>query len=65
MTEIDPVCGMTVDTENAMYTSDYKGKRYYFCSPGCKADFENNPEHYVSKQAARGGPHAGGDHSHR
>lgn len=61
MTEIDPVCGMSVDTETAQYTSDYKGKRYYFCSPGCKSDFENDPEHYLTSGAA----HAGSDHSHK
>lgn len=37
----DPVCGMQVDERHATGTSsEYKGKTYYFCSRGCKADFD-------------------------
>lgn len=43
---IDPVCGMEVDEKNAV-TSEYDGKIYYFCSPGCKAAFDENPKKYV------------------
>jgi YHS domain-containing protein len=44
---IDPVCGMDVDTETAQNTSEYKGATYYFCSRGCKLDFDDDPERYV------------------
>ncbi|WP_048152363.1 YHS domain-containing protein [Palaeococcus ferrophilus] len=44
---IDPVCGMEVD-EGTGFRVEYKGRVYYFCSPGCKAEFEANPEKYVS-----------------
>ena len=44
---IDPVCGMQVDEENAAGTSEYKGKRYYFCAEGCKVAFDKDPEKYV------------------
>ena len=27
----------------------YKGKKVYFCCPGCKPKFEANPEKYLSK----------------
>jgi YHS domain-containing protein len=27
----------------------YKGKKVYFCCESCKAEFEKNPEKYVSK----------------
>jgi Cu+-exporting ATPase len=37
---VDPVCGMTVDTATAAATSERDGKRYYFCSTGCKARFD-------------------------
>ena len=40
----DPVCGMTIEDKDAVATSDYQGKRYYFCSQACKADFAKNPE---------------------
>src|SRR5690348_4869314 len=33
---IDPVCGMSVDTNQAEYRSFQKGETYYFCSAGCK-----------------------------
>ena len=44
---IDPVCKMTVDEKTAKLTSEDKGKKYYFCAPGCKKMFETNPENYV------------------
>lgn len=44
---IDPVCGMEVDEDTAVYKSEYRGTTYYFCSPGCKADFDSNPEAYL------------------
>ncbi len=46
---IDPVCGMTVDTDHAEYRSFQKGETYYFCSPGCKATFEKDPGKYMSR----------------
>jgi YHS domain-containing protein len=45
--EIDPVCGMEVDPKTAEYTSIYQGKTYYFCSSGCKKDFDKEPQKYV------------------
>ena len=47
---IDPVCKMTVDEKKAKFTSVYKGKTYYFCAPGCKKAFDNNPEQYVDEK---------------
>jgi Cu+-exporting ATPase len=38
--EIDPICGMTVDPARAAGVSEKDGKRYYFCSPVCKARFD-------------------------
>lgn len=45
--EKDPVCGMTVNTQNAQYTSIYQGKTYYFCSKHCKKQFDENPGQFV------------------
>jgi len=45
--EKDPVCGMDVDPKTADYESTYQGKTYYFCSPGCKKDFDKEPQKYV------------------
>jgi len=46
--EKDPVCGMDVDPKTAAGKSEYQGKTYYFCSPGCKKDFDKDPQKYVS-----------------
>ncbi len=45
----DPVCGMEVDEKEAAGKSEYKGKAYYFCAPGCKKSFDEDPEKYVEK----------------
>lgn len=45
---IDPICKMTVEEKTAKFTSDYKGKKYYFCAPGCKKTFDAEPEKYIS-----------------
>lgn len=50
--EKDLVCGMDVDRKKAAATFDHMGKTYYFCSPGCKANFAKEPGKYVSKPAA-------------
>jgi Cu+-exporting ATPase len=41
---LDPVCGMRVDPEHAAGTATHRGQSYFFCSAGCLAKFENNPE---------------------
>lgn len=45
----DPVCDMDVTPETAAGTSEYMGKTYYFCSPGCKRSFDKDPEKYLGK----------------
>lgn len=50
--QMDPVCGMQVDEQNAAGQSDYNDQTYYFCSQGCKTKFEQNPEQFVGKSAA-------------
>ncbi len=46
---IDPICKMNVDPNSAKWKSEYKGKMYYFCAPGCKKAFDANPEMYISE----------------
>ncbi|HET6597743.1 MAG TPA: YHS domain-containing protein [Anaerolineales bacterium] len=43
----DPVCGMDITYETAQARSEYNGQTYYFCSLGCKEEFDQNPEKYV------------------
>ena len=38
---------MDVDEATAKFKSEYKGKTYYFCAPGCKKLFERDPEAYL------------------
>ena len=51
----DLVCGMDVDEKTAKYKTTYKGKTYYFCAPGCKKMFEEEPEKYVGGSAGHSG----------
>ncbi len=43
----DPVCGMTIEEDHAVGTSEYNGTTYYFCSKDCKEEFDENPEDYA------------------
>ena len=43
----DPICGMKVDEKKAAGTSTYSGATYYFCSTGCKAEFDKNPTKFA------------------
>jgi YHS domain-containing protein len=45
----DPVCGMQVDEQQAVGKSEYQGQTYYFCSAGCKRQFDQNPERYAGQ----------------
>lgn len=48
----DPVCGADVavrKAEKTGRTSIYRGKIYYFSSPECKQQFDNNPNRYLEK----------------
>jgi len=42
----DPVCGMMVDEKSAKHTSSHGGRTFYFCSPGCKRTFDQDPPRY-------------------
>ena len=48
MTQIDPVCLMEVEPAEAAATSQYRGRTYYFCAPGCKVAFDEEPERYLA-----------------
>ena len=44
---IDPVCKMEVNEKEAAATSDYQGRKYYFCAVGCQKVFDKEPEKYL------------------
>lgn len=52
----DPVCGMDVDPTQAAGQSEYHGETYYFCSPGCKRQFDKDPQRYVGQTDQVGQP---------
>lgn len=41
-----PVMGGAINKD--LFT-EYKGKKVYFCCPGCKEQFEKEPEKYIAK----------------
>jgi YHS domain-containing protein len=48
-TATDPVCGMTVDVQNAIQ-STYLGESYYFCSEDCKTEWDASPQEFLSHE---------------
>ncbi len=48
---IDPVCGMEVKENEAKATSEYRGKKYFFCAVACKVRFDKDPEKYLGKSS--------------
>ena len=47
----DPVCGMPV-TEASTHKAEHAGRRYWFCSAGCRTKFVTNPQKYLEPVAA-------------
>jgi YHS domain-containing protein len=43
----DPVCGMTVDPLTSTHRALHGGKTFWFCSAGCQAEFEKEPQRYL------------------
>jgi Cu+-exporting ATPase len=43
---VDVVCKMQLDERHSVETLVYDGQTYYFCSVGCRAEFERHPEDY-------------------
>jgi YHS domain-containing protein len=45
----DPVCGMEVEisTTPSALTFEHDGETYYFCSRGCRLEFEEDPDKYL------------------
>lgn len=46
--EIDPVCGMEVDTATTELSLEHDGRTYWFCSRGCLLDFQDDPDKYLA-----------------
>ena len=58
MTHTDPVCGMTIEEEDAAGTVQHQGVTYYFCNPGCLEQFTSNPAMFLNADAGARTPEA-------
>lgn len=43
---IDPVCGMTIDRDQAIWL-EHAGRTYYFCDPACVDTFRDEPGRWM------------------
>lgn len=53
---IDPVCGMQLDDQQTAITSQYMNRPYFFCSLGCKQQFDNDPQRFAVEPAQTATP---------
>ena len=50
----DPVCGMNVVPERSAGSHTHEGTTYHFCSKGCLARFQADPERYLKAPGTAG-----------
>ncbi len=48
----DPTRGMKVGGDDPAATYEDGGTTYYLCAPGCRAQFEKNPDEYLDDEGA-------------
>ncbi len=51
----DPVCKMELDERHVKEPLVYEGRRYSFCSVGCRAEFERHPQDYTQSAQSQDG----------
>lgn len=49
-----PVSGADATNAPEALRTEHKGQTYFFCCAGCKAEFEKNPEKYISRSGGTG-----------
>ena len=47
----DLVCGMTVNPGAAKFSAEHAGRKFYFCSAGCRTKFLANPQQYLAGES--------------
>jgi len=53
--EIDPVCGRKLPPDSAQASTEYKRRRYHFCSDHCRELFLRQTERFRLRELARSG----------
>jgi YHS domain-containing protein len=51
----DPICGVKVESGDGVPCSEYKKRRYFFCSDKCRKEFERAAERIRMQETARAG----------
>ena len=46
---IDPICGMTVDSQKAKAQRSFKNKTFYFCATKCAEKFDLDPDFFSNR----------------
>lgn len=49
---VDPVCNMMVAADSSSKSYEHEGVMYYFCCPGCRYSFKENPASYLVQEAS-------------
>ena len=52
-TEIDPICGMTVEVATARHKTEHAGREYYFCNVRCREKFVSDPARWLEPKATQ------------
>jgi Cu+-exporting ATPase len=52
VTHVDPVCGMEIEEADSVGTHQHNGVTYYFCAESCLERFRQNPDEFLSPDAA-------------
>jgi Cu+-exporting ATPase len=58
MTHLDPVCGMTIEEEDAVGSCEHDGVSYFFCHPSCLERFRADPASFLNPGAGADAPAA-------
>ena len=48
---VDPVCKMPLRSDQIKESALVDGVPYFFCSIGCRAEFQRHPEDYLRRSA--------------
>jgi YHS domain-containing protein len=53
--QVDPICGRKLADGTSSVTTEYKRRKYFFCSDSCRHAFEERTERFRLKELAQAG----------